>query len=211
MEWFGVHMHFLWNKQVLRFIFILKIQFLFHLIHLIHYWTGPHFPENPGASTHNFVRHRMLCSGWRVYFNETEGLFCKRYPRRGIQGFRPSDYSPTDRIDLWPFMNRYLILATKSPSNGTHQLQSGPSISEPTARSKPPNGCPHDLIWAAQSRSDDSEDRPQPQLNRGAPPRQPHGGAGRRCSSFDAPEPESLDFLPARNHPTPLNSKADRR
>jgi hypothetical protein len=43
-------MHFLWNKQVLGFIFILKIQFLFHLIHLIHYWTGPQILEKTGFS-----------------------------------------------------------------------------------------------------------------------------------------------------------------
>jgi hypothetical protein len=46
-------------------------------------------------------------------------------------------------------MNRYWILATRSPSDGTHLLRSEPSIPEPTARSNPPNRYPLDLIWPA--------------------------------------------------------------
>jgi hypothetical protein len=40
MAQFGVNMNFLWNKQVLGFIFILKIQFSIHLIKLKQLWTG---------------------------------------------------------------------------------------------------------------------------------------------------------------------------
>jgi hypothetical protein len=46
-------------------------------------------------------------------------------------------------------MNRYPILATRSPSNGAHLLRSGPSIQDSTVRSNPLNRCPVDLIWAA--------------------------------------------------------------
>jgi hypothetical protein len=45
-------------------------------------------------------------------------------------------------------MNRYPILATRSPSNGAQPLRSGPSITESMARPNPPNRCPIDLIWA---------------------------------------------------------------
>jgi hypothetical protein len=46
-------------------------------------------------------------------------------------------------------MNRYPILATRSPSNGAHLLRSGPSILDSTVRSNPSNQCPVNLIWAA--------------------------------------------------------------
>jgi hypothetical protein len=49
MAQFGLKMDFLWFIQVLGFIFILKIQFLIHLIDLKQFWIGPRFPEKSGA------------------------------------------------------------------------------------------------------------------------------------------------------------------
>jgi hypothetical protein len=43
-------MNFLWNKQALAFVFVLKIYFLSHIFILKQHWTGPHFLESAGVS-----------------------------------------------------------------------------------------------------------------------------------------------------------------
>jgi hypothetical protein len=50
MDQFGVHMHFLQIKQVLTFIYTLKIYFYFIFSGFSVLWTGPQIQRSAGAS-----------------------------------------------------------------------------------------------------------------------------------------------------------------
>jgi hypothetical protein len=51
-------MNFLWNKQVLGILFILKINFCIYLPILYVLWTGRQYLRTEGASAHNVLRLR---------------------------------------------------------------------------------------------------------------------------------------------------------
>jgi hypothetical protein len=207
-------MHFLWIIEVLAIIFLLKIYFLFHLFNLNDLWTGPHFLWSAGGSAQDILdsdNSPQRTAGW-LYKNRGSlltNVLAKGYGPRWVVRSKPKRQD-----SILHMMNRYVVQALGSRS-------CDPDFKEPattqvrTMSIQPPelvqpNGCALSNLGRAKSIGR-SEDRPQPQPNGGAPPRQPHDGAGRRCPSFDAPEPESHDYLPAHNHPTPLNSKTDSR
>jgi hypothetical protein len=58
MVQFGAKMNFLWNKQVLGILFILKINFCIYLPILYVLWTGRQYLRTEGASAHNVLRLR---------------------------------------------------------------------------------------------------------------------------------------------------------
>ena len=58
MDQFGVHMDFLQIKQVLIFIYALRINFCMYLPILYVLWTGPRIPESAGVITEEFLRLR---------------------------------------------------------------------------------------------------------------------------------------------------------
>jgi hypothetical protein len=49
MAQFEARMNFLWNKQVSRFVFVLKTKFYNHFSILNPLWTGAHFLESLGV------------------------------------------------------------------------------------------------------------------------------------------------------------------
>jgi hypothetical protein len=67
-------MNFLWIKQIVAIIFILKIDFQFNFSDLYIPWTAPQLPEKAGSNTKEFPRLRAI-SLW------TAGLF---YKNRGF-------------------------------------------------------------------------------------------------------------------------------
>jgi hypothetical protein len=58
MDQFGVHMHFLQIKQVLTFIYTLKIYFYFILSDFRVLWTGAQIQRSTGATVQIFLRLR---------------------------------------------------------------------------------------------------------------------------------------------------------
>ena len=98
MAQFGLKMDFLWFIQVLGFIFILKIQFLIHLIDLKQFWIGPQLLVSSGANPQDLQDTARHWSGLRVDFQRGEGLFRKVDPRRGTGRSRPLDPEPRVRI-----------------------------------------------------------------------------------------------------------------
>jgi hypothetical protein len=66
MDQFGIHMHFLWIKQVLGIIFVLKIHLLIHLYILNGLWIGRQFLENSGANPQDLQDTARHWSGLRV-------------------------------------------------------------------------------------------------------------------------------------------------
>jgi hypothetical protein len=58
MVQFGAKINFLWNKQVLGILFILKINFCIYLPILYALWTGSRIPESAGVITEEFLRLR---------------------------------------------------------------------------------------------------------------------------------------------------------
>ena len=95
---FGLSMHFLYIKQVLAFIFTLKILFLIHLIDLKQFWIGPQLLVSSGANPQDLQDTARHWSGLRVDFQRGEGLFIKIDPRRGTDVFWPLDHLPRARI-----------------------------------------------------------------------------------------------------------------
>jgi hypothetical protein len=77
MVQFGSKMDFLWFIQVLGFIFILKIQFLIHLIDLKQFWIGPQLLVSSGANPQDLQDTARHWSGLRVESLKIQGLFCK--------------------------------------------------------------------------------------------------------------------------------------
>jgi hypothetical protein len=63
---FGLHMNFLWNKQVLGFIFVLNTQFLIYLYNLTRHWIGPHFRKRPGTAVQDILDSEHSEYGRRV-------------------------------------------------------------------------------------------------------------------------------------------------
>jgi hypothetical protein len=70
MDQFGVHMHFLQIKQVLTFIYTLKIYFYFILSDFRVFWTGRSKLENRRGPGVRIPRHREQ-------LQRTTGLFYK--------------------------------------------------------------------------------------------------------------------------------------
>ena len=66
---FGLSMHFLYIKQVLAFIFTLKILFLIHLIDLKQFWIGPQLLVSSGANPQDLQDTARHWSGLRVDFS----------------------------------------------------------------------------------------------------------------------------------------------
>jgi hypothetical protein len=66
MVQFGAKMNFLWNKQVLGILFILKINFCIYLPILYALWTGPHFLGKTGGYAQDIPDTENRVPGWRV-------------------------------------------------------------------------------------------------------------------------------------------------
>jgi type IV secretory pathway VirB6-like protein len=60
MDQFGLNINFLWIKQVLGIVFVLKIYFLNDFYRSITVWTVPQFPESTGVS-HPDLRDKVGC------------------------------------------------------------------------------------------------------------------------------------------------------
>jgi hypothetical protein len=87
-------MHFLWNKQVLGFIFILKIQFLIHLINLNRLWTGRQILETVGSLAQESAR---LKAQPRVDLIKGQGLFYKASQLNGYGEFWAAGFKSCDQ------------------------------------------------------------------------------------------------------------------
>jgi hypothetical protein len=91
-------MNFLWHKQVLGIIFILKINFCIYLPILYVLLTGPRIPERSGGCANKILDSVNSVCGRRVGFLKAEGLFSNIDPRRGTVRSRPLDHKLTMRI-----------------------------------------------------------------------------------------------------------------
>jgi hypothetical protein len=85
MDQFRVHMNFLWNKQILGFIFILKIQFPNNLFDLNELWTRHTIYRELRGLGVSCQRHREQPCGPRVHFLHPEGLFNKSASAKGYE------------------------------------------------------------------------------------------------------------------------------
>jgi hypothetical protein len=70
MDQFGVHMHFLWIKQILAFIYASKINFYLFLMDFLIFWTGRQLQESAGANAKEFPRLIALFLWTAGYFNK---------------------------------------------------------------------------------------------------------------------------------------------
>jgi hypothetical protein len=91
-------MNFLWHKQVLGILFILKINFCIYLPILYVLWTGPRILERSGGCANKILDSVNSVCGRRVGFLKAEGLFSNIDPRRGTVRSRPLDHKLTVRI-----------------------------------------------------------------------------------------------------------------
>jgi hypothetical protein len=76
MDQFGAHMNFLWNKQVLRILFILKINFCIYLPIYMLSGLGLIFWENRGLCA-RYPRHREQGPWMAGCFLTFVGFLCK--------------------------------------------------------------------------------------------------------------------------------------
>jgi hypothetical protein len=86
MTQFGISMNFLWIKQILAIIFILKIDFYSLFLDFLISWTGC---TNTGKSRGLSARTRD--TGWprdgqRVHSLKLQGLFCESATTKGYGG-----------------------------------------------------------------------------------------------------------------------------
>ena len=91
MNQFGHHMHFLQFKQVLTFIYALKIHFCDYFLFSQVSRSGPKFQKGQGPRRKKSQDSERTLSGPRVVITEEEGFICKLAQPKGADGSRPSD------------------------------------------------------------------------------------------------------------------------
>ena len=79
-------MNFLWIKQILAIIFILKIHFLFISLDFLFTGLGDNNRENWGLERKNAQDTEHSAKGWRVVFVIQRGLFYKNTWSKGYRG-----------------------------------------------------------------------------------------------------------------------------
>jgi hypothetical protein len=99
MVQFGAKMNFLWNKQVLGILFILKINFCIYLPILYALWTGPHFLGKQGAMRKISQTQRTGSLDGGLFLN-FRGVPMQINQRKGIGKSRSSDPNYRARLDL---------------------------------------------------------------------------------------------------------------
>jgi hypothetical protein len=77
MDQFGVHMYFLWIKQILAFIYALKINFYLLLMDFLTSWTRRQLQESAGVLAQKILRHRLAREGLRVWISKSAGVILK--------------------------------------------------------------------------------------------------------------------------------------
>jgi hypothetical protein len=119
MDYFGLKMNFLWILQVLAFIYILKIYFLFNFLVFLLSWIRRTKPEKPRVLGIIFPKTQSPTAqdGGLVLIKPRGcSAFCPGRTGMGRSG--PSDLSYMARIRSLLTLNRYTNLTVGSDFNG---------------------------------------------------------------------------------------------
>jgi hypothetical protein len=107
-------MNFVWIKWVSEIIYILKINFLNHLLIFTDFWTAHKISQEYRGNNAKVTQTQTILPQYRwLFFGKCKGSFVKRVGWRGIFDCGPHDQARTDMIRWTPI---------KSVSHSIHRI-----------------------------------------------------------------------------------------